>query len=458
MVAVAANARSLPSVDELLRQPALSSAEAQLGHDIVLRAARLVLAEARAVILSEGKDIVPADAATLADNAARAAWRTVTPSLTRVINATGVVIHTNLGRVPLSRGALEAMASTGAGYSTLEFNLASGGRGDRQDHIQDTLRELLGVEGAVVVNNNASAVLLALTALARGKEVVISRSQAVEIGGGFRIPDVMRRSGAKLVEVGTTNRTYLQDYQQAIGARTAMLLRVHSSNFRVIGFTHTVEIGELGELSQRRGVLLADDLGSGALLDTRRFGLMREPTVQDSVAAGADVICFSGDKLLGGPQAGIIAGKREAIERLKRDPLMRAMRTDKVTMAGLQATLLEYLMGRAEETLPVWQMIAQPCNAIERRAKGWAERVKGSVVIAGRSAVGGGSLPEETLPTVLLALPKAAAASKLLARLRKQDPPVIGRIQDGAVVLDPRTVQPDEDEALLHGVEGACSQ
>jgi L-seryl-tRNA(Ser) seleniumtransferase len=475
-VAVAANARSLPSVDELLRQPRLSSAEAQLGHEIVLRAARRVLEEARTVILSAEKDrsrsagaqdggepaqahqgaAPPDHLHELAERAAQEAWRVVTPTLRRVINATGVVIHTNLGRVPLSRGALEAMAGIGAGYSTLEFNLGKGSRGDRQDHIQATLRELLGVEAAVVVNNNASAVLLALTALARGKEVIVSRGQAVEIGGGFRIPDVMRRGGAKLVEVGTTNRTYLQDYEQAIGDRTAMLLRVHSSNFRVVGFTHTVEIAELGELRRRRGVLLGDDLGSGALLDTSRFGMMREPMVQDSVAAGADVICFSGDKLLGGPQAGIIAGKREVIERLKRDPLMRAMRTDKMTMAGLQATLLEYLKGSAEETLPVWRMIVQPCDAIERRARGWAERVKGSEVIDGRSAVGGGSLPEETLPTALLALPKAGA-SKLLARLREQDPPVIGRIQEGTVVLDPRTVQPDEDEALLHAVAAACS-
>jgi len=477
-------------VDELLKQEPLAQAESQLGHDIALRAARRALEAARNVILSEAKNLArsggrrqgsspaarddtealaaqPAgnmlrgeaaqhDIGELAAEAARLAWQVVTPSLKPVVNATGVVIHTNLGRVPLGPAAIEAMQRIAGGYSSLEFELASGSRGDRQEHIQRTLQELLAVEAAVVVNNNASAVLLALTALARGKEVVVSRGQAVEIGGGFRIPDVMRRSGARLVEVGTTNRTYIADYEQALTERTAALMRVHSSNFRVIGFTHDVELAEMAELAHKRGLLLIDDLGSGSLVDTSRFGLMQEPMVQTSVAAGADVICFSGDKLLGGPQAGVVVGRKAAIDRLKRDPLMRAMRTDKVTMAALQATLLEYLKGRALETLPVWRMIGAPLDVLRSRAEAWAAHVTGAEVIDGRSAIGGGSLPEETLPTALLRLPKQGSAARQLASLRKADPPIIARIHEDAVVLDPRTVLPADEPALLAAL-GALS-
>jgi L-seryl-tRNA(Ser) seleniumtransferase len=459
-------ARSLPSVDELLKQRPLVEAKAELGHEIALRAARRVLQAQRLRLLGvaargtdssldalndkETTDASLALAVTkdeLAAEAAELAWQMATPSLRSVINATGVVIHTNLGRAPLCAEAIVAMQGLAGGYSNLELDLGSGKRGDRQDHIQGILREVLGVEAAVVVNNNASAVLLVLTALARGKEVVVSRGQAVEIGGGFRIPDVMRRSGARLVEVGSTNRTYARDYEEAISERTAALMRIHSSNFRVIGFTSEVEIEPMAELAQRRGVLLLDDLGSGSLLDTAQFGLMREPMVQTSVAAGVDLVCFSGDKLLGGPQAGIIAGKREAVERCKRDPLMRAMRTDKVTLAALQATLLEYLKGRALETIPVWRMISTPLEELRHRAERWASSTPGADVVEGRSAIGGGSLPEETLPTALLRLPRHGSPQRQLAALRSRG--VIARIQDDAVVLDPRTVQPNEDEALL---------
>ncbi|HLY66111.1 MAG TPA: L-seryl-tRNA(Sec) selenium transferase [Chloroflexota bacterium] len=456
-MAAPATARLLPSVDELLKQQPLAEAEAQLGHEIVLRSARRTLQRERDLLRpsptaagkGEGENPSHPNLDALAQHAASLAWQTVAPSLKPVINATGVVIHTNLGRVPLCQTAIDAMATVGRGYSSLEMNLASGGRGDRQDHIQATLQEVLGVEAAVVVNNNASAVLLALTALAKGKEVIVSRSQAVEIGGGFRIPDVMRRGGARLVEVGTTNRTYVRDYEDAIGDRTAALMRVHASNFRVIGFTAAVEIENLAGLAQRREVLLLDDLGSGSLIDTVQFGLLQEPMVQRSVAAGVDVICFSGDKLLGGPQAGIIAGKRDAVERCKRDPLMRAMRTDKMTMAALQATLLEYLKGHALESLPVWRMIATPLDELRLRAERWAAELPGCAVIEGRSAIGGGSLPEETLPTALLQLPRRGSPSRQLAALRDAGPPVIGRISEDHVVLDPRTVQPNEDERLL---------
>jgi L-seryl-tRNA(Ser) seleniumtransferase len=463
-------ARLLPSVDELLRQAPLADARSQLGHEIVLRAARRVLAKHRAVIVSDAKDRTPSrgdhgvsspttqsDADPLAREAARLAWQMVTPSLRTVINATGVVIHTNLGRVPLCEAAIEAMGAVARGYSSLEFDLAGGGRGDRQDHIQETLREVLGVEAAVVVNNNASAVLLALTALAKGKEVVVSRGQAVEIGGGFRIPDVMRRSGAKLVEVGATNRTYVRDYEEAITDRTAALMRIHSSNFRVIGFTNTVEIENMAALARDRGVLILDDLGSGSLIDTSQFGLMREPMVQQSVAAGVDVICFSGDKLLGGPQAGVIAGRKEPVDRCKRDPLMRAMRTDKMTMAALQATLLEYLKGNAAETLPVWRMIAAPLPELERRAGTWAAHIPGSDVVEGRSAIGGGSLPEETLPTALLRLPRHGTPQRMQAFLRQADPPVIARVQANAVVVDPRTVQPANEDDLVRALLGSIN-
>ncbi|MFI5267114.1 MAG: L-seryl-tRNA(Sec) selenium transferase [Chloroflexota bacterium] len=466
-------ARRLPSVDELLKRQPLAEAEAALGHEIVLRAARKALQTERERLLpspaaaGEGRGEgtqAPADDADsslalgmtrdqLASEAAGAAYEMATPSLRSVINATGVVIHTNLGRAPLCAEAIAAMQGLGAGYSNLELDLGSGKRGDRQEHIQGILREVLGVEAAVVVNNNASAVLLALTALARGKEVVVSRGQAVEIGGGFRIPDVMRRGGARLVEVGSTNRTYARDYEEAITERTAALMRVHSSNFRVIGYTNEVAIEALAELARRRGILLLDDLGSGSLIDTAQFGLMREPMVQASVTAGVDLVCFSGDKLLGGPQAGIIAGKREAVERCKRDPLMRAMRTDKMTMAALQATLLEYLNGRALDTIPVWRMIATPADELRRRAETWAAAIPGSDIVEGRSAIGGGSLPEETLPTTLLRLPRKASPQRQLAALRKLG--VIARIQDDAVVLDPRTVQPAEELALMQDLTRA---
>ncbi|MBV8086852.1 MAG: L-seryl-tRNA(Sec) selenium transferase [Chloroflexi bacterium] len=451
-------ARLLPSVDELLKQAQLTEAEAQLGHEIVLKAARRAMAEARtASLAAEGDASLDAqpDIRALAQTAAELAWRVVTSTLRPVINATGVVIHTNLGRAPLGEAAIEAMAQVARGYSSLEFDLPAGRRGDRHEHIQRTLQELLGVEAAVVVNNNASAVLLALTALATGKQIVVSRGQAVEIGGGFRIPDVMRRSGAKLVEVGTTNRTYLRDYEDAITDRTAALMRVHSSNFRVIGFTSEVELTELAGLAHSRGLRLIDDLGSGSLVDTSQFGLMREPMVQHSVAAAADVVCFSGDKLLGGPQAGVIVGARDAIDRLKRDPLMRAMRTDKVSLAALEATVLEYPKGRALETLPVWQMIAAAPEDLRRRAQAWADQLPGCELQVGRSAIGGGSLPEETLPTVLLRLPRHHAPARTLALLRKHDPPVVGRIHEDAVVLDPRTVQPAEEPALLSAVRAA---
>ncbi|MDE3077006.1 MAG: L-seryl-tRNA(Sec) selenium transferase, partial [Chloroflexota bacterium] len=395
------------------------------------------------------------DVTGLARLASQAAWSSLKSSLRPVVNATGVVLHTNLGRAPLAASAIQAMVSVARGYSSLELDLQTGKRGDRHAHLEGLLCDFLGVEAALAVNNNASAMLLALTALAKGKEVVLSRSQAVEIGGSFRVPDILRRSGARLVEIGTTNRTYLSDYENALTDRTALLLAVHASNFRVVGFTHEVAIPELAELSRRTGVPLVHDLGSGCLLDTREFGLGAEPTVGESVSAGTSLVCFSGDKLLGGPQAGIVVGRKDLVDRLKRDPLARAIRIDKLSLAALHATAIEYVTGRARQTVPVWQMIGRTVAELERKAEQWAGELPGSDTVEGRSTVGGGSLPEETLPTVLLRLPGKASATRQLEALRRHDPPVVARIQDGAVVVDPRTVQDSGEPALLHALRQA---
>jgi L-seryl-tRNA(Ser) seleniumtransferase len=348
--------RKLPSVDRLLQHSAVTAARAEYGHDLTVATARNLLDETRAAILDRGQPCPAPDdlaAALLArlDAASQ-------PTLQPVINATGVIIHTNLGRAPLSEDAQRAMLLAAEGYSNLEYDLAAGQRGSRYVHAVDLLRRLTGAEDALVVNNNAAAVLLCLMALARGREVIISRGQLVEIGGGFRIPDVLQTSGAVLVEVGTTNRTHLRDFQNAISPQTAALLRVHSSNFRQIGFTAEVGLAELVALGREHGLPVIDDLGSGTLLDTTRFGLAYEPRVQDSVQAGATLVTFSGDKLLGGPQAGLIVGQAAAIARLRQHPLTRALRVDKTTLAGLAATLGHYLRGQAEQQIPVWRMIA----------------------------------------------------------------------------------------------------
>jgi L-seryl-tRNA(Ser) seleniumtransferase len=339
------------------------------------------------------------------------------------------------------------MESVARGYSTLEYDLAKGERGSRAAHAEELLVRLTGAEAALVVNNNAAAVLLCLTALARGKGVLISRSQLVEIGGGFRVPDVMKQSGARLVEVGTTNRTHLDDYQNALDARTALLLRAHHSNFKIVGFTAEPTLEALCTL----GLPVVDDLGSGALLDTTTFGLAHEPMVQESLRAGAALVTFSGDKLLGGPQAGLVVGRKELVARLKKHPLARAVRADKLCLAALTATLLHYLRDEAVREIPVWRMIAMPLAEIEARARHWVAELGAGSVVAGESAIGGGSLPGETLPTRLVALP-ARAPGVFAARLRETDPPVIARVAEGRVVLDPRTVAPEDEPALLEAV------
>jgi len=447
--------RKLPSVDRLLQEPEIQALMQGSGHEVVVESVRAALDELRALI--RGGGVAPAREALIVAVRERlmAALR---PTLHTVINATGVIIHTNLGRAPLSAATLAAMHTAGGAYNNLEYDLAAGERGSRYEHAEALLCRLTGAEAALLVNNNAGAVLLILMALAQGREVVISRGQLVEIGGGFRVPDVMAQSGARLVEVGTTNRTYARDYEQAIGDSTALLLRVHSSNFRLIGFTHEVELNELVALGHSHGLLVVDDLGSGSLLDTAAFGLAHEPMVQESVAAGADLISFSGDKLLGGPQAGIIVGKAELVGRLKRHPLARALRVDKTTIAGVQANLLHYLQGEAMREIPIWRMIATSPREIEARASDWAAQLARmglpAAVSEGRSTVGGGSLPGETLPTYVVAL--AAPSPDVLAkRLRQGTPPVVARIEDDRLLLDPRTVLLDQDDDLLRRVHEA---
>lgn len=445
--------RTLPSVDALLQDHTLRDLAHRFGHTLVVEASRDALDSARKTILAGGDAPMPA---MLIDDIYTRVERAVRPSLTPVINATGVIIHTNLGRAPLSDDTLAAMKIAAQGYTNLEYDLDAGERGSRYAHAEALITRLIGAEAALVVNNNAAAVTLILAAFARGKQVIISRGQLVEIGGGFRVPEVMEQSGAQLIEVGTTNRTYIADYARALTEQTALLMRVHSSNFRVIGFTHAATLEELATLAHEKGLLCVDDLGSGALLDTGVYGLAHEPMPQESLAAGADLVSFSGDKLLGAPQAGIIVGKQSAVDALKKFPLTRALRVDKVTLAGLQATLLHYLKGDAVKKIPVWMMIAETYDHLDQRAKKWAERLRAAKldasVIDAESTVGGGSLPGETFPTRALAL-AVASPDQFAARLRENRPPIIARIEENRVVFDPRTVLASEEEALITGIE-----
>nr|BBH94308.1 L-seryl-tRNA(Sec) selenium transferase [Thermogemmatispora argillosa] len=448
--------RLLPSISALLQSPEGLQLSAEFGRPLATRALRQVVAEARAAVRQGAPSPSPSD---LLAAARRWLSAMLQPSLRPVINATGVIINTNLGRAPLSAAALRAMQAVAQGYANLEYDLEAGARGSRHVHASALLRELTGAEAALVVNNNAAAVLLALSTLAAGREVIISRGQLVEIGGGFRVPDVMRQSGCLLVEVGTTNRTRLSDYAAAISERTALLLAVHPSNFRLTGFVESTPIGDLVKLAHDHGLLVMEDLGSGCLLPSERYGLAHEPMPQESLAAGVDVVCFSGDKLLGGPQAGIILGRAALLERIARHPLMRALRVDKLTLAALEATLRHYQRGEAEEMIPVWRMIALPLSRLQERAGRWARALQeqgfAASVRAGESTVGGGSLPGETLPTALLALEGGKVPcplEELARRLRARPVPIVGRILRDALLLDPRTVLEEQDEELLAGL------
>jgi len=449
--------RDLPSVHALAGHPLLAPAEARCGHALVVDAARAAVDAARAAALEGG---APADPDSLAQDALRRLEGWLAPRPRPLVNATGVVLHTNLGRAPLSAEAAEAMRAVVAAYSDLEYELEAGLRGSRHGLLEPLLVRLTGAEAALVVNNNAGATLLVLSALAEGRGVLVSRGQLVEIGGGFRIPSVLAAGGARLVEVGSTNRTYLEDYRAALEDDVALVLRVHASNYRIVGFTHDVSLAELVAFGAEAGLPVVDDLGSGSLLDTAAFGLAAEPMVPESVAAGASLVTFSGDKLLGGPQAGVIVGRAELVGLLRRHPLARALRPGKDTLAGLHATLLHYARGEALARVPVWQMISAAPDDLARRAAGWRDALAGAGVaarlVAGHSTIGGGSLPGETLPTTLVAI-DGPGPDALAAALRAGDPPIVARIADGAVVLDPRTVLAGQDEGLLEGVGRATA-
>jgi L-seryl-tRNA(Ser) seleniumtransferase len=448
--------RKLPAVAALLQEPAIDSLVLAYGQEQVTEALRAVLAATRQQI-AQGEPAPPPEVWPARIEAELA--QTHRPTLRPLINATGVIIHTNLGRAPLSRAALAATNEVAAGYSNLEYDLDAGERGSRYDHACALLRTLTGAEDAIVVNNNAAAIFLTLSALCQGRPVLISRGQLVEIGGGFRIPDVLRQSGAHLVEVGTTNRTHLHDFTDALTAGTAAVMRVHSSNFKQIGFVTMPDLAELAEVVRRHNssragepLLLIDDLGSGSLLDTSVYGLAPEPLVQESLAAGADVVTFSGDKLLGGPQAGLILGRKGLIDRIRRHPLARALRVDKLTLAALDATLRSYLRGRATEEIPVWQMISAPVTTLHERVLKWQQRLAAqgiaSQVQEGECAVGGGSLPGETLPTRVLTIAHPQPDA-MAARLRQATTPIICRIQRDALYFDPRTVLPEQDALFV---------
>jgi L-seryl-tRNA(Ser) seleniumtransferase len=451
--------RELPSVDTLLQCGTATDLLALYGRAATLEAIRSVLGELRQELLARPgsaagaeHNAVTQDEILSAVESRLADW--MRPSLLPVINASGVILHTNLGRAPLSPAAARAVQQVSLGYSNLEYDLERGARGSRLVHAERLFQRLTGAAAALVVNNNAAALLLALTGLARRRRVIIARSQLVEIGDGFRVPDVMSQSGAKLVEVGATNRVHLPDYEAALQEPAAAIVHAHHSNFRITGFTAEPTLAELAGLARRYQVPLVDDLGSGALLDTARYGLAHEPTVQESLAAGADLVCFSGDKLLGGPQAGILLGRADLIAGLRKHPLARALRADKLCLAALSQTLLHYLKEEAEREIPVWRMIAAPTGEIEQRARQWAGRLGAGAVVPGQSTVGGGSLPEETLPTYLLAL-DVPLPNRFLARLRDAPRPVIARVAGDRVMLDPRTVMPEEEEALLATLKAA---
>ena len=426
--------RDLPSVDMLLRDERL----ADEPHELALAAARRVLDEAREEIRA-GTDPEP-----LVDRVVAELALARRPSLRRVLNATGVLVHTNLGRAPLADAALARVAEVGAGYSNLEYDLAAGERGSRQDHLAELLSRLTGAEAALVVNNNAAAVLLALAALAEGREVVVSRGELIEIGDGFRIPDVLARSGARLVEVGTTNRTRAGDYERAIGPDTAVLLRVHQSNFRVVGFSEQPRLEELAALARSRDVPLVDDLGSGALA---RFG--DEPTPAESLRAGADLVCFSGDKLLGGPQAGVVVGRRDLVERLRRHPLQRALRADKLTLAALEGTLLLGLDPATRDEVPVLRMLHEPVATVRARAERLAQLVGGEVEET-VARVGGGALPLTELQSAACAIEESLAEP-----LRRGVPPVVALVRDGRTLLDCRTLTDAEVDEVAAAILAA---
>jgi len=462
--------RLLPSVDELMRSPAVAALVERDGRASVTDASRAALDGLRAAIHRDKLDAAAVEKSVrdLAQSVASELSRQLGLSLRPVINATGVILHTNLGRAPLAAEALANIQRAASGYSNLEFDLASGERGKRDSHVDRLFKRLLaGQPGAdvatLVVNNNAAAVWLALNTLAAGGEVIVSRGELVEIGGSFRIPDVMAQSNGILREVGTTNRTRISDYAGAINERTRVLLRVHRSNFQITGFTEQPQLKELVELARERNVPLVEDLGSGALFDLSLAGIRGEDGVLDSLRAGVDVVTYSGDKLLGGPQAGLLSGRPELIARMRSNSLFRALRVDKLTYAALEATLLAYVKGDYE-AIPALRMIRLAREAVRERAEELASEITKSTalkveVVDGESVIGGGAAPSAVLPTTLLALPsKKYRAEELLARLRSNQPPIVARVEADRVLLDLRTVFPEQDAVILGALQAIASQ
>jgi L-seryl-tRNA(Ser) seleniumtransferase len=458
----------IPSVDRLLNSPRLTGLASAHPRSLILKAVHRVLDDIRTNILEgeDFKDPADLDFERVADMVEETLKRLATPSLRTVINATGVIVHTNLGRSLLAESVLRKFRPLSGGYSNLEYDLEEGKRGSRYTHVEGILKELTSAEGAMVVNNNAAAVLIALETLAKGREVVVSRGQLVEIGGSFRVPDVMRKSGAVMVEVGTTNKTHLRDYEEVIGPDTALLLKVHQSNFQIVGFTEEVETESLVNLGNKYGIPVMEDLGSGCLVDFSRYGLTREPTVQEVLAGGVDLVTFSGDKLLGGPQAGIILGRKHLVDAIKGNPLNRALRIDKLTLIGLEETLNLYRdEGRALKEIPTLKMICQPYRSVAAKAR----RLLGAIgklattnfkidLADGDSKVGGGALPLFVLPTRLLSLnPRKLSAHHIEEWLRSHNPPIIVRVEKDQVLLDVRTIQDRELKTVARALKALAA-
>jgi L-seryl-tRNA(Ser) seleniumtransferase len=446
--------RGLPAIGALLEHPAIKPLRASLAADLVADVLRAAVAAERVRRL-EGQPV--RDVHALAASAREELHGLTRPRLKRVINATGVVINTNLGRSPLGAQALEQVVAVAGGYSNLEIDLESGQRGSRHTHVEGLLTRLTGAEAAIVVNNCAAAVLLVADTFARGREVVVSRGQLIEIGGSFRLPEVLEGSGARLVEVGTTNKTYLADYERALRPETGLLLLSHTSNYRIVGFTAEVDRQALAALGRRAGVVTVEDLGSGLLVDLTRYGIPKEPTVQESLAAGLDLVLVSGDKLLGGPQAGLVLGRRELVARLKRNPLMRALRPDKLALAALEGSLRPYLDPSTPD-VPIMEMLGRSPEQLASLARQMAAGIPNARVIEGKSAVGGGTLPGVELPTWLVAVrPSQGSVDELARKLRTGERPLVGRITDDALLVDPRTLLEGEPALVVELIKGALA-
>jgi L-seryl-tRNA(Ser) seleniumtransferase len=456
--------RKIPAVDQLLLRPAIASRVAGTSREFVVSGIQKLLRgirdEIRSGNMDAGTDLSPEHLETLLIQSLQ---KRLLPNLRMVINATGVILHTNLGRAPLSSAAQKSLSAFSVNYTNLEYEILSGQRSHRDKLIEPLLQEVLSCEAATVVNNNAAAVFMILNSLSCGKEVVCSRGELVEIGGSFRIPDIMARSGAILREVGTTNKTRVQDYADAIGPNTALLLRVHPSNFRMLGFTERPELSELVQLSRAFKVPLVEDIGSGSLVDLKPFGIPDEPLASESLAAGVNLVCFSGDKLLGGPQAGIIAGERSMVDPIRKNPLMRTYRVEKLIYGALEATLNSYRCGRADKEVPVVQMIVVTREELNKRARNFSRKLRTALpesvklqLSEGSSLVGGGSCPEYVLPTTLIILESSRPSPNTIeSRLRSQDPPIILRLEEDKVLIDLRTVFPSQEPALLDGLRKA---